>query len=247
MITNRTEMLATEPQPAVTPGASRDELQYERWNHWPVNWTAVWVGALAAIAAGLIIGLIGVAVGAHLFDPGQRWVDLKKMSIWALIFSVCGAFFSFAIGGWVTGKVAGVLRSEPAMLHGAICWLVAVPFMAALIGLGAGSLFGGWYAGLGGTPSWAAPAAMPFDRPEPLGPNASAEERRTYNAALEQYRAQVEQWKADTPKVTRNTALGTVTALLLSLVGAVIGGWMACGEPMNFHHFRTRHPARANT
>jgi hypothetical protein len=42
--------------------------------------------------------------------------------------------------------------------------------------------------------------------------------------------------------VTRNVALGAVTALLLGLIGSVIGGWWATGEPMNFTHHRTRKP-----
>ena len=33
--------------------------------------------------------------------------------------------------------------------------------------------------------------------------------------------------------IARNSALGAITALLLGLVGAVIGGWMASGERMS--------------
>ena len=40
--------------------------------------------------------------------------------------------------------------------------------------------------------------------------------------------------------MTRNTALGVITALLLGLMGSVVGGWMASGEPMNFTHHRTQ-------
>jgi hypothetical protein len=40
--------------------------------------------------------------------------------------------------------------------------------------------------------------------------------------------------------VARNTALGALTALLLGLVGSVLGGWMASGEPMSFTHYRKR-------
>src|SRR5437016_1671706 len=40
--------------------------------------------------------------------------------------------------------------------------------------------------------------------------------------------------------VAQNHALGAVAALLLGLIGAVIGGWMSSGEPMNFTHYRTR-------
>src|SRR5436190_2083957 len=38
----------------------------------------------------------------------------------------------------------------------------------------------------------------------------------------------------------RNTALVTVTALLLGLVGAVLGGWLASGEPMSLTYYRRR-------
>jgi len=48
------------------------------------------------------------------------------------------------------------------------------------------------------------------------------------------------QWREDTPRAVRNAALGAVTALLLGLVGSVIGGWMASGEPMTFGHHRYR-------
>jgi uncharacterized membrane protein YeaQ/YmgE (transglycosylase-associated protein family) len=56
----------------------------------------------------------------------------------------------------------------------------------------------------------------------------------------------VRQWKEETPKATRNSAIGAVTALLLGLMGSVIGGWMASGEPMNFTHFRTRKTVAVN-
>ena len=40
--------------------------------------------------------------------------------------------------------------------------------------------------------------------------------------------------------IARNAALGAVTALLLGLIGSVVGGWMASGEPMTFTYYRTR-------
>lgn len=234
---------ATEPRFSET----RVEVQYEKWVHWPVNWSAVWVGTLAALAAALVIGLVGIALGAHLMDPEHRWVEVRKLGFGALVFGVCGAFFAFVIGGWVAARVAGILRAEPAMLHGAICWLVAVPLLMALAGLGAANFFGGWFGGLAGHPAWAAAEGLPFDRPEPLGVNATSDEVQAYRAALADYQAKVKQWREDTPKVARNSALGAVTALLLGLVGSVIGGWMASGEPMNFTHWRTRHLASRTT
>ena len=41
-------------------------------------------------------------------------------------------------------------------------------------------------------------------------------------------------------EATREAAGGAATALLLGLVGAVLGGWMGSGEPMTFTHHRNR-------
>jgi len=213
------------------------EAHHERWAHWPVNWSAVWVGALAAVMAVLLLGLIGVAVGAHLLSPEHRVVDLKKLGMGTLAFSVFSAFLSFVLAGWVAGKIAGILHAEPAMLHGAITWLVAVPLLVGLASIGAGASLGGWFGGLSGGMT-GAKASTPFDRPEAPDASATEPERTQYRADLADYHQKVKQWQEDTPKATRNAALGAVTALLLGLMGSVLGGWMACGEPMTLTHTR---------
>jgi hypothetical protein len=179
------------------------EARKSEWIAWPVAWSAVWVGALTALAVGLIIGLLGYALGAN---EVARYVDWKKVRLITLIFSIGGAFFAFVAGGWAAGRVAGIRRSEPAILHGAIVWLVAIPLLLILAAFGVAGHFGGWYGGLSGTPSWLS-AAPPPD------PDLAAH--------------------------TRNNAVATTLALLLGLIGGVLGGWMASGEPMTFtHHLR---------
>lgn len=173
---------------------------------WPVAWSAIWVGALATVAAILLFGLVGIAVGAH--EMGKRIAKWSDFRFWTLVFSVAGAFFSFVIGGWIAARIAGLQRAENATLHGAIVWLVALPLLLLLAAFGAGSLFGSWYAGLAGTPIWASSTNVSAD------PNAAV--------------------------IARNSSLGSVTALLIGLVGSVIGGWMASGEPMSLTYRRAK-------
>ena len=173
------------------------------WIRWPVAWTAIWVGALTALAVGLIIGLLGFALGAN---ESARYVDWKKLRLIGAIFSVGGAFFAFVAGGWTAARIAGIRRSEPAILHGAIVWLVALPIFLALAALGVSGHWGTWYGGLSSIPAFNPAAA-----PDP-----------------------------DLAVATRNNALATAVALLLGLLGSVIGGWMASGEPMTFTHYRKR-------
>lgn len=235
MATMQEEMLRRD----VRRESVASEAEYERWVHWPVNWSAVWVGTLAALASIVIFGLIGIAIGVQSVDTSARVVDLHKLAIGTLIFSVCAAFFAFVIGGWVAGRIAGILRAEPAMLHGAVCWLLTIPALVALAAIGAGSSIGAWNASLA-TPNSANAAMLPFDRPDALDASATAEERAAYRTELANYRTKVAQWKEETPRAVRNSALGATTALLLGLVGSVLGGWLACGEPMSVTYYKTR-------
>jgi len=182
----------------------------EQWQTacWPVSWSAIWVGALTAIAVGLIIGLAGVALGAYKIGTEAHIVSWRKFQVVTLAWSVASAFFSFVVGGWAAGKVRGALHSETAILHGVIAWLVTVPILLAFAAMGSVGHLGVWYEGLQGTPVGVAPSLVVMD------PTAAM--------------------------VARNAALGAFTALLVGLIGSVIGGWLASGEPMTFTYYRTR-------
>jgi hypothetical protein len=124
------------------------------WRPWPV-WSAVWVGALSALAVGLIIGLIGYAIGAHQL-AAPRSMTFRSVSLLTTIFSVAGAFFAFVVGGWVAARIIGARRAETAILHGVVAWLVTLPFMVLLAALGATGMWGAWYGGLVASPAWVA-------------------------------------------------------------------------------------------
>jgi hypothetical protein len=223
----------------MTPQSSSfaGDTRHDAWTAWPVSWTAVWVGTLSALAVALIIGLFGIAVGAHQVSVGDRFFDSHHP--WPMIIAVVGAFFSGVVGGWVAVKVAGILRSEPAMLHGAIVWLLTVPMFLLTAGLGAGSFFG-WSGGLGGgAPGWYVAPAPTAESVGPLSKHATKEEQDAY-AEGQQTGNFAKYEKLAAARAARNSALGAVTALLLGLVGSVLGGWMASGEPMHPFHYRTR-------
>jgi hypothetical protein len=175
----------------------------ETWVAWGVNWSAVWVGALASLTFALIFGLIGTAVGATSVQKFSSFTTVTRIEV-AMV--ICSAFFAFVIGGWSAGKITGARHSERTILHGAIAWVVATPLIVALLAAGAGTAFGGWYGGLVVSPFGAAVAAQPVATPEGV----------------------------------RAAALSALTALLVGLVGSVIGGWMASGEPMTFTHHAKR-------
>lgn len=211
---------------------------------WPVLWSAIFVGTLTALALVVVFGLVGLALGAHLSGPSRVVVDWKTVAWSSLVLSVCGSFFAFVAGGWVAGRIAGFLRSEPAMLHGGIVWLVATPLLLLLASHGTGHVMGSWYGSLAPNhPAWADPAPATANGTA-TGPGTvvttQSSTTTTTNSDTTRTPTQAE---IDAAKATRNAALGAVTALLLGLMGAVLGGWMASGEPMTLTHWRTREGA----
>lgn len=185
--------------PYATSAYMATRREYAVRDTWPVRWSAVWVGALTGIATALMLGLLAVALGAY---AASGRLGPEDLGIGDLIAAVGGAFFSYVAAGWVTARLAGFRDPEPAALHGAIAWLVALPVLLVLVSLGAGSLFGAWQTGLAGTPAWVTPP--------PPGPHAA--------------------------ELAREAAGGGLTALLLGLVGSVLGGWLASGAPMTFEN-----------
>lgn len=208
---------------------------------WPVLWSAIFVGTLTALALVVLFGLVGLAVGAHVSGPSRVVLDWKTLAWSSLALSVCGSFFAFVAGGWVAGKIAGFLRSEPAMLHGAVVWLVVTPLLLMLASHGAGHAMGNWYGALSPShPGWAEPKTTLA--PPTSTSTTTSTSTSTTTSSTETTRTPT-QAEIDAAKATRNAALGAVAALLLGLMGAVVGGWMASGEPMTFTHWRTREGA----
>jgi hypothetical protein len=101
------------------------------------------------------MGLVALALGAHKAGPAPGIASWRECGLGALVFSIVGGFFALVVGGWVAGKVSEWRRTEPAILHGAIAWLVAVPMLVVLVALGTVNMLSGWYGGLAGVPVWA--------------------------------------------------------------------------------------------
>ena len=81
---------------------------------------------VSGIALGCVYGLI--ALGFVLVYKATEVVNFAQGDLMML-----GGFFAFVVGGWIAGKVSGWHRAEPAMLHAAIAWLIAVPYFLAIL------------------------------------------------------------------------------------------------------------------
>ena len=141
-------------------------VRADSWTAWPVYWTPVIVGALASVVAVVLFGVIGTAVGSWKAGSEGRVTDFSGIGRVAVAYAVFASFLAFVIGGWVTARIAGIRRAEPAILHAAIAFLVATVVLLAMASFG-GAVFNGWYAGLAPSP------AVPSQPGAPVDPNAA--------------------------------------------------------------------------
>src|SRR5690242_8252055 len=94
---------------------------------WRLSWTAVIAGALLAIAAHVVLGLIGAALG---FASSPS--DSKALGAGAAAWAILTPFVASLLGAWLACRLCGALDRPTANLHGILVWC---------IGLVAGALF----------------------------------------------------------------------------------------------------------
>ena len=110
------------------------------------QWSAILAGAAAAAGTSLTLNAFGAGIGLAVVSSSPSWRDAS--AVYAFIggvFLLFVAIVSFAIGGYVAGRMRAPLSIEPAEtefrdgMHGLAMWGVAV-VLGALLALGAAAV-----------------------------------------------------------------------------------------------------------
>ena len=192
-----------------------------------VRWGSIFAGLFTALSTLLVLTLVGLAIGAASYDPGDR---ASGFGIGAGIWSGLSLLLAFALGGYVAARTAAVPGSRNGLLNGALLWAVAIPLLLYALGSGVGALLGtaGRVATAGAQIAGQA-AAENADDPAVQATAQAAVADGQDAAANVQATAQA----LNTPEnreraagAVRNAALGALLPLLLSLGAAALGGYM---------------------
>jgi hypothetical protein len=97
-----------------------------RWS-WRLSWSAVIAGVLLAVAAHVVLGLVGAALGLAAAPAGSKGLGAGA-GIWALL----TPFVASLVGAWTACRLANATEEANGNLHGILVWC---------IGLIAGALF----------------------------------------------------------------------------------------------------------
>ena len=129
------------------------------------HWGAIFAGAVVALGVYILLALVGLGLGLSLFEPTDSDPmngSLTTTAIWQFV----SQLVALGIGGFTAGRLAGVLHSMGAMLHGVTVWalttLLAV-YMATQAAMGIAGAAGSAISGLASGASSAVGAVIPDD------------------------------------------------------------------------------------
>lgn len=101
-----------------------------------VRWGPVLAGLFAALATLITLSVLGLAIGASVYDTTGANQNLGLgTGIWAAI----TAIISFFIGGWFAARSASVAGHSNGLLNGGMVWFVAIPLIIYMLGTGIGA------------------------------------------------------------------------------------------------------------
>lgn len=190
-----------------------------------VHWGPILAGVFVALSASAVLGLLGLAVGAAVWDPtaaqeeGFGW----GATIWGTIVLI----LSFGAGGWIAARSSAAPGEQIGVLNGAMVWAVGVPVMFWVLTGTFGAIMG--------------PAAMMAQG------MSDAQADQIYATPRAQPEAQQQQEPAMEPEQAQEAfniaAWGTLIALLLGL-GAAAGGGYLGGAGRGREHREHEHHER---
>ena len=202
---------------------------YPSYSHPLVSWGSLILGALVAIAVGVLLNLL-VAV----FDATATQHELKahgEAGTNGLLLGVFGGIanlIALFAGGFVAARSANHPDHHDGMLHGFGVWALSFVVAFAILGSGASKTVG---AAMGETTGAMAEMSQTQATPPAPLPEATPAQQRAAEADA-QADAQTE--AHDIAKGAAETAFWGFAAMLVGLVAALVGGVAGSRHPEHY-------------
>ena len=213
-----------------------DPITGERRYAYPlVTWGSTLLGAIVALITGLMLNLLGAALGIAVAAFGQSTGAAQTGGIIGVIWLVVANLIALGFGAWVAGRSTANPDHHGGTLQGIGVW--AVTSLAVLY------LAGSAIAGVGGaamrTADIAATAssgeiAQQADRAQANGAQTNAQAQsamQTMQASAQQNAGAIQAAAVKTAGTTATAAFGAFLAMALGLGAAIVGARIGARHP----------------
>ncbi len=151
---------ATYPERAVSAPANLTTGEAQSPSVERISWSAILAGVTVAVAAQLVLSLLGAGIGFGLVDPlAGDTPSAGSFGIGAGLWWLVSNLLALAAGGYTAAWLAGNTLRFDGMLHGVVTWGVTLLLTFYLLTTALGGLIGGAFTVVGGVTSGAASAA----------------------------------------------------------------------------------------
>lgn len=175
-----------------------------------IQWPTILAGAVAAIAIGFLLNVLGLAIGAASFNPYEINSQDETISIGGGLYVMFAQLVAFQISAYIASRSARYPDHFGGLLTGFMVWAFAVAVAVAIASFAAGQAVSG--------------DALPSGVAETIGELSDATDGQGANPAD---LATAE----DTADALAAISWWTVGALSLGLAGAIAGGWLGSHHP----------------
>lgn len=115
-----------------------------------ISWGAIFAGAVIVMVTQMLLGMLGVGIGATTIDPASQGSPSGQMlSMGAAIWWVVSSLIAVFLGALVAGRLAGMPRRQDGALHGLVTWAVATLVLVWMLTTAASGLIGGAFSVVG--------------------------------------------------------------------------------------------------
>ncbi len=108
-----------------------------------ISWGAVFAGIVVTLALQLMLGVLGLAIGANSINPLQDQNPVAGLGTGTVIWFAVSTLLALFAGGWVAGRLAGMPQPLDSLLHGLLTWGLTTVVTFYLLTTAVGSLISG--------------------------------------------------------------------------------------------------------
>jgi len=108
-----------------------------------ISWGAIFAGVVIALVVQLVLGILGIGIGASTIDPLTEGNPVSGVGVGAGIWFAVSLLIALFAGGYVAGRLAGIPHRQDGLLHGLLTWGLTTLLTFYLLTTTVGGLIGG--------------------------------------------------------------------------------------------------------